>query len=59
MKPRDIRKIYTDPALIAEYNGLEAEIRSLDAGYPLPPPVHVAAIEEMRGILRALQDCEA
>ena len=32
MKPRDIRKIYTDPALIAEYNGLEAEIRSLDAG---------------------------
>ena len=59
MKPRDIRKIYADPALIAEYNELEFEIRSLDIGRPIPPPVHVAALDEMRGILRQLQACEA
>lgn len=39
MMPRDIRKIYADRDLIAEYKELETSIRSLDAGIPIPPPV--------------------
>ena len=55
MNPRDIRKIYTSPSLQAEYNDLLVDIRSLDSGIPVPPPVHVAAIDQMRGILANLK----
>jgi hypothetical protein len=55
MSTIDIRKIYANPELLETYRALELEIRSLDAAIPIPPPVHVAALTEMRGILAALQ----
>jgi hypothetical protein len=55
MSALDIRKIYASPALQAEYNELLTEIRSLDSGVPVPPPVHVSALAYMRGLLVSLR----
>jgi hypothetical protein len=55
MSAIDIRKIWADPELTAEYHDLLTEIRSLDAGIPVPPLNHVAALSEMRRILSELQ----
>lgn len=55
MTTRDIRKIYASKELQAEYNELLTEIRALDSGIPVPPPVHVAALKHMRGILDSLK----
>ena len=55
----DIRKIYASPELLARYNDLVTEIRSLDSGIPIPPPVHMTALTELKRILADLQVAEA
>jgi hypothetical protein len=55
LQPREIRKIYTDPALMAQYQELADEIRTLDWRAEIPPPVHYAALDHMREVLAQLK----
>jgi hypothetical protein len=55
LHPRETRKIYTSPALRAEYNELVDQILELDWRYEPPAPVHVAAIEHLKNDLAALK----
>jgi hypothetical protein len=59
MGRHNIRKIYASPALQAEYHALAEEIRALDSGIAIPPPVHEAALDYMRGLVATLRCGEA